>query len=128
MKNNDGRIVMTPLGKTWLLDIDGTLVKHNGYKLDGGDTLLEGIGNLLEQILPEDTVVLLTSRREEYREDTEAFLQARGIRYDHIIFGLPYGERILINDRKPSGRGMSVAVNTDRDAACRIKFIRDSEM
>lgn len=35
-------IVLSPLPKTWILDLDGTLVKHNGYKLDGHDTLLPG--------------------------------------------------------------------------------------
>lgn len=33
----------SPLAKTWILDIDGTIVKHNGYKIDGYDTLLEGV-------------------------------------------------------------------------------------
>lgn len=38
---------VSTMGKTWILDIDGTLVKHNGYQLDGCDTLLEGIDKLL---------------------------------------------------------------------------------
>lgn len=36
---------MSALGKTWLFDLDGTIVKHNGYKLDGHDTLLSGAKN-----------------------------------------------------------------------------------
>ena len=35
-------IVMSTLPKTWILDLDGTVVKHNGYKIDGEDTLLSG--------------------------------------------------------------------------------------
>lgn len=121
-------LVMTTLGKTWLLDLDGTLVKHNGYKIDGKDSLLPEIEYLLDQICPEDTVVLLTSRGKDQREETEAFLREHKIRYDHIIFELPYGERILINDRKPSGREMAVAIGTQRDHTCKVKFVRDSEM
>ena len=34
------RMVLSTLPKTWILDLDGTVVKHNGYKLDGKDTLL----------------------------------------------------------------------------------------
>ena len=34
---------ISSLKKTWLFDIDGTIVKHNGYKLDGEDTLLPGV-------------------------------------------------------------------------------------
>ena len=63
----------------------------------------------------EDMVVIVTARKEEFREQTENFLLKNGVCFDHIIFEAPYGERILINDRKPSGLAMSVAVNTDRD-------------
>lgn len=128
MRGIDFMLEMTALGKTWLLDLDGTLVKHNGYKLDGKDTLLPDIGQLLAQIHPEDTVVILTSRKREQRKETEFFLQKHGIPYDHIIFELPYGERILINDKKPSGRKMAFAVNTQRDEAYRLNIIRNSEI
>jgi hypothetical protein len=48
-------------------------------------------------------------------EATERFLKEAGVRYDRIINNLPYGERILVNDRKPSGLRTSVAVDLDRD-------------
>lgn len=108
-------IETTALAKTWVLDLDGTIVKHNGYKLDGKDTLLEGADNLLAQIKPEDMVIFVTSRKLKYKEDTEQFLKEMGIRYDSIIYEAPYGERILVNDRKPSGLDMAFAINTDRD-------------
>ena len=38
-----------------------------------------------------------------------------GIRYDAIVCGVPYGERILVNDRKPSGLTTAIAMNTERD-------------
>ncbi len=110
-------IILSPLPKTWILDLDGTLVKHNGYKMDGRDTLLPGAREFLTNIRPDDMVVILTSRTDEYRELTLGFLGENNIRYDHIIFNAPYGERIVVNDRKPSGLAMSVAVNTDRDRA-----------
>ena len=31
------------------------------------------------------------------------------------MFNMPMGERIVVNDRKPSGIDMAVAVNIDRD-------------
>lgn len=127
MKEND-ILVMTTLGKTWLLDLDGTLVKHNGYKIDGRDSLLPKTKRLLAQIHPEDAIILLTSRGEEQREETEAFLREHNIRYDHIIFRLPYGERILVNDRKPSGRETAFAINTQRNHICEVKIVRNSEI
>ncbi len=106
---------LSPLGHTWFLDLDGTLVRHNGHLVDAGDELLPGAADLLDQIPAEDLVVIVTSRREDHRPATEAFLSKNGIRYDHIIFGAPYGERIVINDAKPSGLQTAIAVNGVRD-------------
>ena len=60
-------MILSTLPKTWIFDLDGTLVKHNGYKEDGRDTLLAGAGGYLAGIPPEDKVIILTSRTEEYR-------------------------------------------------------------
>ena len=93
-------LVLSSLGHTWILDLDGTIVKHNGYKLEGEDTFLDGAKGFLESIPENDMIVFLTSRTEEYREITEGFLKKNNVRYDYIIFGAPYGERILVNDCK----------------------------
>ncbi len=106
---------MSTLPKTWIFDLDGTVVKHNGYKIDGEDTLLAGAKEYLDSIPKEDKVVIFTSRTDEYRESTLNFLRDNGIRYDTIIFNIPMGERIVVNDRKPSGIDMAYAVNLDRD-------------
>ena len=57
-------LAMSALGKTWILDLDGTIVKHNGYKIDGHDTLLEGAKEFLGTIGESDMVVFVTSRTE----------------------------------------------------------------
>lgn len=119
-------IEVSPLGKTWILDLDGTIVKHNGYKPDGKDSLLPGIEGFLSQIQPDDMVIFVTSRTEEYRAMTEKFLREAGIRYDHLICGAPFGERIVVNDRKSSGLSTALAVNTERDVACTARFEIDS--
>lgn len=111
-------IEMSALPKTWIMDLDGTIVKHNGYKTDGVDSLLENADRLLSQINEEDMVIFVTSRKKKYKEMTERFLGENGIRYDHIIYEAPYGERILVNDNKPSGLKMAYAINTNRDEIC----------
>lgn len=121
-------ITVSPLPKTWVLDLDGTVVKHNGYKLDGRDTLLPGAKAFFASIRPEDMVVFITSRTEEYRSMTEAFLQENGIRYDTILYGAPYGERILVNDRKPSGLTTAIAMNTNRDVFMDAVFEVDEQL
>ena len=108
-------LILSTLPKTWIFDLDGTLLKHNGYKIDGKDTVLPGVKEYMDGIPAEDKVVILTSRTEEYREMTLSFLRGQQIRYDDIIFNIPMGERIVVNDRKPSGLDMAVAVNLDRD-------------
>lgn len=108
-------MILSTLPKTWIFDIDGTIVKHNGYKTDGIDTLLPGAKEYLESIPEEDFVLLLTSRTDEYKELTLKFLKEHEIRYNQILFNMPMGERIVVNDRKPSGLNMSVAINIGRD-------------
>lgn len=108
-------LVLSTLPKTWVFDLDGTLLKHNGYKVDGVDSVLPGALEYLATIPGEDKIVIFTSRTDEYKQMTLDFLQEKGIRYDEILFNMPMGERIIVNDRKPSGLDMSVAINIDRD-------------
>lgn len=108
-------LILSTLPKTWIFDLDGTLLKHNGYKIDGVDTLLDGAKECIESVPKEDFILILTSRTDEYKEMTLSFLKDNGIRYDEILFNIPMGERIVVNDRKPSGIDMAVAINTSRD-------------
>lgn len=118
-------LTLSSLGHTWILDLDGTIVKHNGYVIDGHDTFLEGAQEFLESIPEEDMVIFLTSRKLEYKEKTESFLADNHVRYDHIIYGVPYGERILMNDDKPSGLKMGYALNTKRNSGINMKVMID---
>ena len=118
-------IVMSTLPKTWIFDLDGTLVKHNGYKIDGKDTLLEGAKEYLDAIPKDDFILILTSRLNEYRDITLDFLKEKDIRYDKILFEMPMGERIVVNDRKPSGLDMSIAVSVNRDVFGIPEIIRE---
>lgn len=116
------------LTKTWILDIDGTLVKHNGYKIDGYDTLLDGVKEFFETLNPEDKVVLLTARKDEFLPALRNFLAENNIRYDYLLTDMPMGERILVNDRKPSGLDMAFAINKDRDMNLGIEYKINKEL
>ena len=109
------KFILSSLNHTWILDLDGTVVKHNGYKIDGEDTLLPGGREFFDNLDVNDMVIFVTSREEQYRKLTEKFLKENNIRYNYIIFGAPYGERIIINDNKPSGLVMSKSVSLSRD-------------
>lgn len=105
---------LSSLPHTWIIDIDGTILKHNGHK-EYGDQLLAGVKEFWQRIPVEDTIILMSAREELYAEATLDFLRSNGLRYDQVIFGLPKGERILINDMKPSGLDTALAINVRRD-------------
>ncbi|NRT73708.1 hypothetical protein [Clostridium beijerinckii] len=126
--NNNSNIKVSSLGKTWIFDIDGTIVKHNGYKIDGEDSLLEGAREFIDKIPENDMIIFITSRTEDMKDETEKFLKINRIKFDYIIYNAPFGERILINDRKPSGLRTSIALNTERDVFLSTNFEIDENL
>ena len=92
------------------------------------ELILIGAKEFLNNIPKTDAIIFVTSRTKEYKEMTEQFFQEHNISYQAIIYGLPYGERILVNDRKPSGLPVSFAVNTDRDKFMDVVFEVDENL
>jgi ribonucleotide monophosphatase NagD (HAD superfamily) len=121
-------VKLSSLKKTWIIDLDGTVVRHNGYKTNGVDTFLPGALEFLKNLPPDDMIIFITSRHQEYAENTESFLNKYEIRYDTILYNAPYGERILINDKKPSGLITAIAINTKRDVFMSVKFEEDNNL
>ena len=112
MKN---KLILSALNHTWFIDVDGTIFKHNGYKLDGYDSLLPGVKEFFESIPENDLIILITSRTDEYKDLTLKSLEENKIRYNEIIFNAPYGERVVVNDNKLSGLKTGKCINIDRD-------------
>ena len=56
------------------------------------------------------------------------FLAKEGIKFSQIIGDLPFGERILINDTKPSGLKTAYAINKKRDKALKIEVKIDENL
>ena len=105
---------LSALPKAWIIDLDGVVFRHNGY-LDGDDEVLDGAAQFWAQVAPDNVVVVMTGRSEDERSRTLSLLAAHGLRVDYALFGLPTGERVLINDTKPSGLLTAYAVNLPRD-------------
>jgi len=84
-------IVLSHLAHLWLIDIDGTIVKHNGH-LESGDELLPGVKAFWDQIPEGDHIVLLTARDQAYTDQTVELLRVNDLRYNQILFGLPTGD------------------------------------
>lgn len=106
----------TNLRHTWFFDLDGTILKHNGLWEDGQDSLLPGVKELWLTIPLDDCIVITTARNPMYEEATKKFLIENHMRYDHLLFGIGHGERIVVNDEKPGGLQTAIAWNVKRDA------------
>jgi hypothetical protein len=108
-------VVLSELGQTWLIDIDGTIIKHNDDLKTA--QLLPKVKEFFDTLQDKDSVVFLTARSKIDYEDIEELLRRNDILYRvvAIICGLPVGERILINDIKPAGLKTSIAINLNRD-------------
>ena len=122
------QLKLSPLGHTWFLDFDGTFVEHNGYKT-GEDKFLPGAKEFLQSIPKNDYVLITTAREKAAREKTEAFLKKHNIRYNEILFEMPMGERILINDDKPSGLRCAHCITPKRNQGMEhVEIIIDEDL
>jgi hypothetical protein len=101
------------LDKTWFVDLDGTVLKHHtNSEIDnfinnyGEESHLEEIP-LVDRIrffrnLPKsDVIIITTARLINQREHTIRALNHWKMPYNDIIFDIPSGPRIVVNDIKP---------------------------
>ena len=128
MELEPGQLRISPMPKTWILDLDGTLLVHDGPYIMGKDEFLPGAREFLESIPKRDMIIFLTARSDYEKPHTMRFLKENNVRYDHIIFNAGEGERIMINDMKPDGLVTAYAVNTVRDRFCKTEFVTDSSI
>ncbi len=107
---------LSKLPKTWIIDLDGTIFRHNAYlESSKREVPLPGVKDFFSKIPPEDFIIIVTSRDSIYKESTEKSLTENGLRYNILLMGLPVGERILINDKKESGMKTAYAINIKRN-------------
>lgn len=111
----ENRELHTKIGKTWFIDIDGTILKaQSNEKIDKMITQFGNKSHTQEQTLPSskhflkkipkrDTIILTTARDNRHKEHTEKTLEYLGVRYDDVLYDLRSGARILVNDVKPKG-------------------------
>jgi uncharacterized HAD superfamily protein len=128
--------------KTIFIDIDGTIFKHPITSSGAGQykntTGLFSSDNQPSGLVLQDVhakfdewksksycIVLVTARSESMRAMTVRQLENNNLFFDHLIMGLPNGERVLINDTKPNNDGRRTATAF---TVCRDKGIGDIEI
>lgn len=99
----------------WFFDLDGTILEYNLIFSEGIDRLLPGVKSLWSSFSKDDMIILVTARPSYLKEKTIEFLNENNIRFNHIIFDLPRGERILVNDTKPNGTKTALAWCVNRN-------------
>ena len=119
-------MIYTPLlqrPKTFFIDIDGVILKQGDnwplktYDQRAFEAIPGSVKIINELFTAGHTIVLTTARAEPYRTATEYQLQRIALQYDTLLMGLPTGQRVLINDRKPEENiDTAIAINLDRDA------------
>jgi len=91
--------------KTIIVDLDGCVLKHYGIGATKQWRTFNPLPNVLEAFDAWERdghcIVLMSARKECCRFDLEVELRTLGLFWDHLILGVPSGERVLINDRKP---------------------------
>tara|TARA_R100000008_G_scaffold44960_1_gene26203 strand:- start:9342 stop:9848 length:507 start_codon:yes stop_codon:yes gene_type:complete len=136
----------TSMFRTFVFDIDGTIFKHKSnddldqvcVKLIKAkdklpkhlqdfmrsppeylqEEILDGVKEFwLNYLHSNDTIILTSARLERHRLQTEIMLNFWGLRFDHLILGIPSGVRYLFNDIDPKKPGLekAVAINLKRN-------------
>lgn len=104
---------LSTLKKTWFFDFDGTLVLHHSEDI----VFIAGVLDFLKKIQDKsDVIIITTSRPNNQRRKIEEAFYSNGVKNFVLLLDLPYGERLLVNDIKPSGLKTAYAINVQRDS------------
>jgi haloacid dehalogenase-like hydrolase len=103
---------------TVFLDLDGTLVFHNYETGINQDKLLPGTLEALAALRSENYYIVLTTGRTE--QQCLSFLnemeKTHGFKFDRLVFDLPTGIRVLVNDRETDSlQDKAIAINVTRN-------------
>lgn len=117
---------------TLFVDLDGVVVLNSAQYASPYWGTTDGIQENIDVLNRlHDTgrvhIVVTTARKEDHREVTIEQLDRVGMKYDSIIFGLPHGKRIVINDYAPSNPFKSCdSVNIRRNSTDLKEMLEDS--
>ncbi len=109
---------------TMFIDIDGTLIAHQGTMTKTNESeiiserVLDQVHDLINYVYDKGgKIILTTGRPESARKVTEILLNDARISYDYLLMGLSNNLRFLVNDRKKQNtQDSAFAINVDRDA------------
>lgn len=116
--------------KTYFIDIDGIIVRNSGEysRPYWGETegLPENI-NIVNKLYDlGNYIILITSRKENYRNITVKQLKKVKVKYHQLIMNLNHSARVIINDFSNSNPfPAAISVNVPRDSDKLSDYIKD---
>jgi hypothetical protein len=128
---------MEDTGRTFFIDVDGTIVKHlsNGEidaiveKLKSGELsadycepLLDGVRDFWKTFAPDDRIIITTARTESHRALTERIFKKNGLKFHLLVMDLTSGSRYLINDVVSPADTKAIAINVIRDVGIKQTY------
>ena len=109
--------------KTYICDLDGTLVMHheniNDYP-DYAELLPESVETLIRLKNDNCCLVLITGRSKKETSKTLKQLEEKGIIFARCMFDMPIGIRFLVNDYKFENEPKAIAINIKRNAGWKL--------
>jgi len=95
--------------KTLFVDFDGTTFEH------ATENILPGTKEKFDEWHEKGyTIIITTARPSSAKEQTIKALDDNELYYDAVIFDLPNGDRVVLNDLK-EGRERAFAYNVERN-------------
>ena len=95
--------------KTLFVDIDGTIFYH------ATNNIIPGTKEKFDEWNEKGySIIITTARIRDWKDETLRALDENGLRYHVIIFDLPNGDRVVLNDIK-EGKNRAFAINIERD-------------
>lgn len=107
--------------KTYIFDIDGVIYGNSGRWVRprwGSTSAFRAVINRINELYSSgQTIILMTSRPEYMRYETECMLAADNVHHHQLVMGVNHGQRVIVNDYASSNPYPSaVAVNIKRDS------------
>lgn len=105
---------------TYIIDIDGTILRHHGgglkYQATWKPEILPKVDEAFKELNEMGArIILMTGRPESMRAATEHQLSKLGLFWDELLMGVGRGIRYIVND-SANGKPTCYAVTVERNA------------
>jgi hypothetical protein len=116
---------------TIVTDLDGVVFENHSryfppFWTDPDKPIADNVAALLRWQEDGAQLIFMTARPEQFREKTQAALQALGLKPHALVMDCLHGRRFLVNDHAPSNpHPAAVAISTERNSPVLAEYLKD---